>query len=76
MANEDLRALIASERSARERDQSIYDDRIKALERKVEKVVNRVLVFAGGLTVLIFLANWIGPTVIRRAIDALFIGTP
>lgn len=83
MANEDLRALIGSERAARERDQHIYDERIAAfeaklsrVEAKLDKVVNRVLVFAGGFAVLIFLANWVGPSVIRRVIDSLFVVTP
>lgn len=82
MANEDIRALIGAERAARERDQKVYDEQITGLkssfdklDAKLNKVVVRVVGVMGGITVLVFLANWIGPTVIRRAIDAL-IGVP
>lgn len=82
MAHEDLRALIASVQEAQRRDREVYDQQITELKEaeklareKYNRLVGRVLVGTGVFATLVYLANWIGPTVVRKAIGVL-VGIP
>lgn len=41
------------------------------LERKYHFLTRTALIAAGGFGVLVYFLNWLGPTVVRRLIDAI-----
>lgn len=73
-----LRALIAAVQDASRRDREIYDNALKEIKARLDrieerhsKLVGRVLVSAGAFAAIVYLLNWVGPTVVRAAIKAL-----
>lgn len=78
VGTDDLRALVGAleRRLAREAEiaeerHSFLERRVGELEARLAKVTTRVLLAAGAFAAIVYLASWIGPTVIREAIRAL-----